>query len=348
MASVHLVFVPPLDPTAPPDAPPPADGTIPLRASQRADRFGAHTLTEDPASADLILFVRTLGHDGAVFFRLLAHPLVRRYRAKCFLYDLNDLIVPVLPGIYPSVERRWHDRTRTRSGPYLEETANPFLVYDPAFTARQYLYSFLGAVRSAPMRERLAALPHDARGLFLDTSARAEQIARHGTADEKREFARQYADATNLSRFVLCPRGVGVSSRRLFETMSMGRAPVVLADDWVPPDGPAWERSCVFIKETDCTRLPQILAEREPEAGAMGREGRLQWEEWYAPEVLFHRTVESCLSITRERRRLPEPVASWLAYTQNLRPTLLRHWARQTGFNQRVKKRLRGLGRPGK
>ena len=342
MASVHLVFIPPLEPSAPPDAPPPPDGTIPLRESQRRDRFGAHTVTADPAAADLILFVRTLSHDGAVFRRLLAHPLVRRHRARCFLYDLNDRIVPVLPGIYPSVERRWHHRARTRSGPYLEESANPFLVYDPDFAQRRYLYSFLGAVRSAAVRGRLAAMGHGPRGLFVDTSARAEQIARYGTADERREFARQYAEATTLSQFVLCPRGVGVSSRRLFETMAMGRAPVVLADDWVPPDGPAWERSCVFIPEADCERLPDLLAEREGEALAMGREARRQWEEWYAPEVLFHRTVESCLSIGREWR-LPDPASSWLAYGQMLRPSLLRHWARQTGFNQRVKAWLRAV-----
>ncbi len=344
MACVHLVFAPPIAPGgAAPDAPPPPDGTLPLRASQRADRFGVHSLTDDPAAADLILFVRTLSHDGSPFQRLRAHPLVQRHGRCCFLYDLNDRVAPVLPGIYPSVERRWHRRGRTRSGPYLDETTNPFLVYDPAGTEeRRYLYSFLGAVRSAPVRERLAALPHGPRALFRDTSARAEEIARHGSPEEKLDFARQYADATKGSHFILCPRGVGVGSRRLFETMGMGRAPVVLADDWVRPDGPAWDRSCVFIAEADYARLPGVLAEREADAPAMGREARRQWEEWYAPEVLFHRTVEACLSIERARR-LPGPVASWLAYGQMLRPSLLRHWTRQTGLNQRVKTRLRAL-----
>ena len=340
MASVHLVFLPPDEPRGPGEPPHP-DGTLPLRESQRVDRFGAHSLTDDPAAADLILIVRTLSHDGSPFRRLRAHPLVRQYRRKCFLYDLNDRVAPVLPGIYPSVERRWYLPTRTRSGPYLDETANPFLTYDPAFTERRYLYSFLGAVRSAPVRERLLAIKHDARGLFVDTSARNEQVSRFGTSEEKREFARQYADATKLSQFVLCPRGVGVGSRRLFETMAMGRAPVILADDWVQPEGPAWERSCVFIAEADYARLPQILAGRAADAPAMGLEARRQWEEWYAPEVLFHRTVETCLSIERARR-LPEPVASRCAWTQMLRPSLLRHWARQTGLNQRVKARVRG------
>ena len=48
-----------------------------LRESQAADRFGVHTLTDDPAEADLILFVRTLT-EGMLFSGLLGHPLVRR------------------------------------------------------------------------------------------------------------------------------------------------------------------------------------------------------------------------------------------------------------------------------
>lgn len=340
MSNVHLVFLPP-DELRGPDEPPHPDGTLPLRESQRVDRFHQHTLTDDPTTADLILIVRTLSHDGSPFLRLRAHPLVRRFRRKCFLYDLNDRVAPVLPGIYPSVERRWHRRWRTRSGPYLDEVANPFLTYNPATAERRYLYSFLGSVRSAPVRGRLAEVPHGARGLFVDTSAQAEEVARCGTDEEKQEFARQYADATKLSAFVLCPRGVGVGSRRLFETMMMGRAPVVLGDDWVPPDGPAWERSCVFIAEKDAAQTPRILAEREADAPEMGREAQRQWQEWYAPEVLFHRAVESCRDIKREQRLWPGPVASWMAGAQNLRPTLLRHWARQTGFNQRIKARLR-------
>ena len=115
MARVHLVSV---QQKSPLDGRPYPDISFCLRDSQRVDRFGVHTLTDDPAAADLILFVRPLG-EGTVFRYLWRHPLVRRHRRKCFLYDPNDRIVPLLPGIYPSVERAWHQPGRTRSGAYL-------------------------------------------------------------------------------------------------------------------------------------------------------------------------------------------------------------------------------------
>ena len=309
-----------------------------LRESQAADRFGVHTLTDDPDEADLILFVRTLT-EGMVFANLLGHPLVRRYRRKCYLYDPNDRIVPLLPGIYPSVERAWQSRGRTRSGTYLVAEENPFLDEDHADAERTYLYSFLGAYFSAEVRANLARLEHP-RGLCRDTYDESQQVWRHGTPQDQRNFRRRYLETTWASQFVLCPRGYGVSSIRLFETMRAGRAPVILADEWVPPDGPAWERFSLRVPERDWATLPGLLEAREHEAAAMGRLARQQWEEWFSPPVLFHRLVEDCLGIARTRQ-VPEPVASWIAYGQMLRPTHQRHWARQTGRAQRMKDALR-------
>lgn len=336
MARVHLV---PFGTKPPSDDPAPTRVAARLSDSQRVDRFGVHTLTDDPGAADLILFVRALT-EGMVFSRLLGHPLVRRYRRKCYLYDPNDRIVPLLPGIYPSVERSWHSRGRTRSGSYLLAEENPFVDEDHAGAERRYLYSFLGTYFSAEVRSRLGQLDHP-RGLCRDTYEEGRRIFQTGATEEIRAFRRRYLETTWASRFVLCPRGYGVSSMRLFETMRAGRAPVILADEWVPPDGPDWERFSVRVGEADWAALPALLEAREPEADGMGQIARQQWEEWFSPPVLFHRMVEDCLSIGRTRRWLPEPAASWAAYAQMLRPTHQRHWARQTGRAQRIKDALR-------
>ena len=335
MATVHLV---PVETKPPSVDPAPTRVTERLRESQRVDRFGAHTLTDDPGAADLILFVRALT-EGAVFSWLLGHPLVRRYRRKCYLYDPNDRVVPLLPGIYPSVEQRWHSRARTRSGAYLLAEDTPFVDEDHAGEERRYLYSFLGTYFSAEVRSHLGRLDHP-RGYCRDTYDESQQVWRRGTAEDQRNFRRRYFETTWASHFVLCPRGYGVSSMRLFETMRTGRAPVILADEWVPPEGPPWERFSVRVQEADWASVPGLLEAREPEAAAMGRLARQQWEEWFSPSVLFHRTVEECLNIGRTRR-LPEPVASWVAYLQFLRPSHQRHWARQTGRAQRIKDALR-------
>ncbi len=335
MARVHLV---PIEEVSAVTGQPHRDASFRLRESQRADRFGAHTLTDDPGAADLILFVRPLG-EGTIFPSLFRHPLVRRHRRKCYLYDPNDRIVPLLPGIYPSVERAWYDPGRTRSGAYLQAEENPFLDEDHRDAERRWLYSFLGTYFSAPIRADLGRLD-DPRGCCRDTSREGEQVWRHGTAEDARQFRRRYLETTWASRFVLCPRGYGTSSIRLFETMRAGRAPVILADAWVAPGGPCWERFSVRVAEADWRSLPDRLAAREHEAAEMGRLARQQWEEWYAPAVLFHRLVEDCLSIGRARR-LPEPAASWVAALQMLRPSHQRHWARQTGLAQRIKKFVR-------
>ena len=333
MARVHLVSVEQKSVTGQTDR----DVAFRLRESQSADRFGVHTLTDDPGAADLILFVRPLG-EGTIFPYLFRHPLVRRYRRKCYLYDPNDRIVPLLPGIYPSVERAWDDPGRTRSGPYLLAEENPFLDEDHHDAPRSYLYSFLGTYFSAPVRSDLGRLD-DPRGLCRDTFREGEQIWRHGTPEDGRNFRRRYLETTWASHFVLCPRGYGASSIRLFETMRAGRPPVILADAWVAPEGPCWERFSVRVAEADWRSLPALLAAREPAAAQMGRLARQQWEEWYSPPVLFHRLVEDCLGIARARR-LPEPVATWVAALQMLRPSHQRHWARQTGLTHRLKKKL--------
>src|SRR4029077_18783462 len=100
--------------------------------------------------------------------------------------------------------------------------------------------------------------------------------------------------------FVLCPRGLSVSSIRLFETMRMGRAPVILSAGWVAPTGPRWASFALRIREREFARIPRLLEEREGEAVQMGERARKEWEEWFSEEVLFHPLVELCLDSTRQ------------------------------------------------
>ena len=74
-----------------------------MQSSARADSFGIHRLTEDPAGADLIIFVETSGEAGFYFEAVRSHPLYREHKAKSYLFSSTDRIVPFLPGIFASV-----------------------------------------------------------------------------------------------------------------------------------------------------------------------------------------------------------------------------------------------------
>ena len=303
-----------------------------LRQSAAADRFGVHQLTDDAAAADVILFVESYG-GGWHFERVRRHPLTRRYREKCFIFCSNPFVIPFLPGVYTGIDRRWASR-RVVSGFYLDVPKSRFTTFTPPSDDLPYLFSFMGSVGTAAVRRQLAQLAHP-RGFFQDTAADFAR-ALHGEMDarEQQDYQRRYAEVTKASKFVLCPRGLSVSSIRLFETMRMGRAPVVLADGWVAPPGPAWETFSIRIAERDWRRIPQILESREHEAAAMGERARAEWLEWFSREVAFHRVVESCLGIAA-RRVVPERVARWPVYLQYLRPFHFRKLAGRLKTNAR-------------
>lgn len=313
MAQVVLLSATPLDDDT-------REHLAPLRDLQEAaarDRFGIHDLSDDPAAADLILFAESYGA-GWHFERVRRHPLVRRYREKCYIFCSNPFVIPFLPGVYTAVGRRWASR-RTVSGFYLDVPKRQFTTFTPPTDDLPYLYSFMGSARTAPVRRELQSVVHP-RSFFQDTAADFAR-ALHGQMDarEERDYQRRYAEMAKASKFVLCPRGLSVSSIRLFETMRMGRAPVILSDDWIEPPGPDWGSFSIRVAERDHGRIPQILEAREHEAVAMGERARAAWVDWFSREVAFHRVVESCLAI-RDRRVVPEYLARWPAYLQYLRP----------------------------
>lgn len=274
-----------------------------FRETARRDRFGIHHTTEDPERADLILFIENSQYHNDPFFgELRRHPWVREYREKCFMYNEHDRPYCPLPGLYCSMPRRYFDRSRQRGCGYVH-TNNPYIEEAALSVDRpDLLFSFIGARRTALVRARILALRHPA-GYIHDTSH--FDAFRQGNVGEE---ALNYARIMARSRFVLCPRGIGVGSFRLFETMQAGRVPVILADEWVEPDGPRWKEFSIRIPESQVASIAARLEERDRDWAEMARAARAAWEEWFAPEVKFHRTVEGCLDILRSRRR-PEAVA---------------------------------------
>ena len=296
-----------------------------LLESAKMDIFGRHSITDDPATADLILFAELYG-TGPYFEGVRKHSLVRKFREKCFLFCSNDFVIPFLPGVYASIEKRWAS-ARTRSGFYLAVSENEFVDFTPPTDALPYLFSFLGATDTHPVRRRLATLSHP-KGFFRDTSADYPDVLGGKLSEaEMRDYWRRYADISKSSKFILCPRGMGASSVRLFDTMRMGRVPVILSDEWIEPDGPCWSKFSLRIPETDVASIPAVVERHESRAVEMGKLARAQWEEWFSPPVSFHRVVEWCLEIQRGRK-LPEKIARFGPFIQYLRPFHFRHLLR--------------------
>jgi len=279
----------------------------------------------------LILFVENHNDDaptGIYFEKILQHPLYRQYPRRCFVHSGLDNVIPRLPGVFPSIERRWFIQSQTRSGSYLN-AKNPYLAYEPTnkSVGTRWLACFVGCVGNIRTRKRLMEI-EDERFVIKDMTREFVMAAKMGDEMSLNSMKRQYVDVLRESLFALCPRGRGASSIRLFEAMEIGRAPVILSDQWVPPAGPDWKTFTIRVRESSVSLLGQILRDHEHEAHEQGRTARHAWREFFAEDVLFHHVTEACLDIVNTRRRCM-PLSKGLIYIQFLRPHHLRRLARR-------------------
>lgn len=297
-----------------------ADYDLLADSAKRSGLAGAVAATPD--SADYLLFV---GTRDVLYRDIRSHPLFRSFRFRSVVYDSNDRVIPLLPGIYPSIERRYFDARRTRSGFYLRWSDSRFVEYSEVGPSTRYLFAFVGSTETHPVRKKLLALRHP-RGLVRDTSSEPGRGFGKSVAVYE-DYRRRYGKELAAARFILCPRGAGVGSMRVFEAMKAGRVPIVISDDWVPPTGPEWETFSVRVAEDDAARIPDVLESIESRGSEMGALARREWERHFSPEAAFDTVygwscllAQNCMSAG-----MPERLSRGRACLQLLRPHFARY-----------------------
>jgi hypothetical protein len=122
------------------------------------------------------------------------------------------------------------------------------------------------------------------------------QAIKQATSDA--ELAHQLRDefVTNIvsSDYVVCARGGGNYSRRLYETLSCGRIPIFINTDCVLPYDFEldWREFCVWIEADEIDDIGDIVADfhrsLSPDAFlALQQECRRIWQEMLSPEGFF-------------------------------------------------------------
>jgi len=269
-----------------------------MQASARTARCDAHSAVADPADADLILFVETHSAAGHYFQRVRSHPVFREFSSKSYLFSSADKVIPFLPGVFASIEARWYRSAWTRSGHYVDVREREELRYEDA-RSPSHLFSFVGATANHPLRQRIMSLHHPG-AVLIDATAESAAVERRGRSPElQAEWRERFSNGIHDCAFVLCPRGGGTSSRRIFEAMMLGRVPVIISDGWVPPRGPDWPSFSLRVREDRVDAIPAMLETRAGTATAMGARARSEWLDWFSEAASFPRTVDWCLDLAR-------------------------------------------------
>jgi hypothetical protein len=129
------------------------------------------------------------------------------------------------------------------------------------------------------------------------------------SAPQKEQYEAEYLQIAMDSHFILCPRGIGPCTYRLFESMQLGRAPVIIADGWVEMDGIDWQQFSIRVAEADIGRLEQILLARKHESLRMGRIARQVWERHISPAASLRTLATAAFAVLAK----PYSAADWLA-----------------------------------
>ena len=302
-----------------------------LRQLHAASLPRLHELVDGPSEADIILVgnIRDDHHYRAV----MDEPLLSRYPEKCFAVCDLDRPPILIRGVYTCARRSILNFRRLRSGsytafprrnPYLEKYAGRVPESD-----RRYLFSFMGSRATHPVRDRLLSLSLPrADVLLVDTSNSFPAYDRpfSGSDPEQESYCRTLCD----SKFVLCPRGKGCSSVRLFEAMELGVAPVIISDAWLPPAGIDWPAFAIFVPEAAVERVADIVKGYGPRWREMGQLARQAFERNFAESAYFNYVVEQCDSL-RRGAHIPERVfwrlrrLNYLAYRTHRKLAGLRY-----------------------
>lgn len=275
-------------------------------------------LAASPEEADLVVLIesnRLRTHRDLPAMR--AEPLPRRFPHKCFTINHEFAPPGFLPGLYTSLPARRFDPSRHRTWCYFYQYNRPVLetALAGADAPRKLLFSFRGAA-SHEVRRRILAEPFRARE---PVSIRHVDRWFDHDAEEQDAYVREILE----SHFVLCPRGIAAGSHRLFEVMSLGRCPVILSDDWVPPAGIDWSRCSIRVSEADVPRLPEILEARVDEARGLGEAARRVWLEHFQPHRRVRRALEEIRAIQadwgpdHDERAHQRHWSSWAFYWRN-------------------------------
>jgi len=271
---------------------------------KRASFSTQHSLTTDPAAADLILLTGSFGISPQL---LLDHPLFRAYPDHCAVYTEDDNYLPLGPGVYCSAHIDSHSRAgRTFSYSYVSSAgiySNPFVTTSDSATAgnekgpKSFLFSFQGGSTSL-LRKKLFNLtfrpPSNGLSILMENTSSYYHwdLERSG----REQSQRTYAETISASHFVLSPRGAGAGSIRLFEVMAAGVAPVLISDAYLLPLHINWDSFLLRIPEKDIARLPEILDSHLASAAERGRLARKAWLEHFAPAKEFDAIVSLCVA----------------------------------------------------
>ena len=228
-----------------------------------------------PESADIVLIDERYQYRTWHYADELAQSeFVRRHADRICVINHDDHARPFLPGLYTSLEKSRPTFVPTSAVPYKRDL---WLIPAPApiEIPPTKLFAFRGTFHTHPIRKRMCSALRQSR------EGTCEELRKSFHSHDEPDQERYIADIRD-AHFSLCPRGLSPTTYRLYESMQLGRSPVIISNDWTPPPGPSWDECAVFVKEEEVKRIGSRLYAEVGAATERGRAAAEAWKEFFS------------------------------------------------------------------
>jgi hypothetical protein len=283
--------------------------------------------------ADAIIFCeKSFFKEWRFIDQLLADPISRMYAHKLYTINSDPSSTGLLRGVYTAVPRQRYDRSIHRIVHY-ERFINDAIL-ENRHTPRPeptYLATWRGNKMShRKLRDGLERVCGNSPAFLIETT---DSWRNHDAGEQQ-----HYVDVVRSGRFSLCPAGWAAVSMRIYESMALGICPVILADDFVAPDGPNWNACSLRVREKDLPNLESILEKFADSYLELGRTARETWERFFSPEKIADHYCDSLLACIRANPN-PVPMSQEIARWRSLRT----YWSNEWTIPQRIRIKVRNL-----
>lgn len=247
----------------------------------------------DPVQADaIVLNEATSFKEWRYIQKLSDDPVVGHFPHKTYTINTDDSSAGLLRGVYTSLAVHRFDARYHRAVPYASCLNDRVLArIGEARPAPQFLAAWRGNTISNPIRKKLV---RQLAGNPRFHAAATESWFNHEASEKD-----AYVDLLLASKFSLCPAGWAPVTIRIYESMALGIAPVILAQGYVPPQGPDWPAFAFLWKESQLPEIETLLTQHEDRYLEMGRLAQAAWERFFSPQAVYGYHADALLECIR-------------------------------------------------
>jgi hypothetical protein len=268
-----------------------ADGNSTILQSIKATLLGYPDLEEVKSlnEADVLLIQENNSYKNFNYITsILKDPVLSNHYHKVFTTNTDDCATGLFRGLYTSLPKSRFNPHLYAAVPYFEYP-NELVFTKKSHAAPHYLASWRGNTKSNGVRLKLF------QALLSKPAIRLEKT--HSWLNHSSAEKETYVELIQQAKLSLCPAGWAPVSFRIYESMALGRCPVIIADNFVPPAGPNWMEFALFFPEKNVANLYPFLLQHEESYRILGKKAKEEWNSFFSHEKIKEYYAKSLYSL---------------------------------------------------